>query len=168
MKIFESDNKKSVTVLRYAFADTPFAESLTACSDLGLCFAGFVAGGDRTSALADLSRRFPRAVLYESADAAVDIFGDVEALHLVGTEFQRLVWRTLLTVPSGETLSYSQLAARAGVPRAVRAAASAVAANPLSIIVPCHRIIRNDGSTGQYFWGAELKKRLLEAESRNK
>ena len=165
MKIFESESRSVVTHLRFAFSGSPFGEVLTACDDKGLCFAGFVTAG-RAEALADLSRRFPRARLEERAEAAVDVFGDVEALHLAGTGFQRRVWRALLTVGRGETLSYSQLAARAGVPRAVRAAASAVAANPLSIIVPCHRIVRNDGSTGEYFWGSELKRRLLEAERR--
>lgn len=164
MKIFESNDKTAIFELYYAFARSPFAETLTACTPDGICFAGFVTDGGRAAALADLSRRFPAARLLESGDAAVDIFSQVESIHLVGTDFQRRVWHALLTVESGETLSYSQLAERAGVPRAVRAAASAVAANPLSIIVPCHRIIRNDGSIGKYFWGSKLKKRLLEAE----
>ena len=116
--------------------------------------------------MADLSRRFPAARLVTDDECAVDIFGEVQSLHLVGTEFRRRVWRVLTDVKRGERISYSQLAERAGVPRAVRAVASAVASNPVSIVVPCHRIIRNDGSTGRYFWGSELKRRLLEAEER--
>lgn len=164
MKIFESSDKRAVDCLHYSFSATPFAEALTACDRQGLCFAGFVVGGERAAALADLARRFPSARLVNTPSAAVDIFGEVAALHLVGTPFQRKIWRALLAVGRGERISYSQLAERAGVPRAVRAAASAVAANPVSIVVPCHRIVRNDGSVGQYFWGAELKRILLEAE----
>lgn len=163
MKIFESSDKGSICELRYSFGESAFGPTLTACDDAGLCFAGFVTG-DRAAALADLSRRFPCARLTEHESAAVDIFGEVETLHLVGTPFQRRIWHSLLSVGRGERISYSQLAERAGVPRAVRAAASAVAANPLSIIIPCHRIVRNDGSTGEYFWGSELKRLLLEAE----
>lgn len=165
MTIVESDDIRSVTELRYAFTATPFGEMLTACDGHGLCFAGFVAEGGRGAALADAARRFPCARFTECVSAAVDPFGDVGALHLAGTEFRRRVWRALLTVGRGERISYSALAARAGVPRAVRAAASAVAANPLSIVVPCHRIVRNDGSTGRYYWGSDLKRRLLEWES---
>lgn len=165
MKISESSDKRKIKELRYAFVDTPFGCTLTACTELGICFAGFCCG-DRQAALDDLSRRFPCAALHESGSAALDIFAPTDAVHLIGTDFQRRVWRALLTVGAGETLSYSRLAERAGAPRAVRATASAVASNPLSIIVPCHRIIRNDGSTGEYYWGSELKKRLLEAEQR--
>lgn len=164
MEIFESSDKRAVLRLRYAFNASAFGETLTACDDRGLCFAGFVTH-DRQSALDDLRRRFPAAQLEESSEAAVDIFGRVERLHLVGSDFQRRVWLALLNVDRGECKSYSRLAAEAGVPRAVRAAASAVAANPVSIVVPCHRIVRNDGSAGEYYWGSELKKRLLASES---
>lgn len=166
MKIFETDSVDAVAELRCAFVATPFGRTLTACDHLGLCYAGFVVDGDCEAALADLSRRFPAARLVTDDECAVDIFGEVQSLHLVGTEFRRRVWRVLTDVKRGERISYSQLAERAGVPRAVRAVASAVASNPVSIVVPCHRIIRNDGSTGRYFWGSELKRRLLEAEER--
>lgn len=164
MKIFESDSRFDIVSLQYAFAPTPFGEVLTASDEWGLCYAGFVIDGDRRAALADLERRFPNARLERNDAVQVDIFGNVGALHLAGTPFQRRVWRTLLTVGRGGCISYSALAAQAGVPRAVRATASAVAANPLSIVVPCHRVVRNDGATGNYFWGAELKRRLLESE----
>lgn len=163
MEIFESDSRLGIDELRYAFSQSDFGEVLTACDGAGLCFAGFVVAG-RSEAIADLSRRFPLARLEENEAARTDIFGEVESLHLAGTPFQRRVWRALLTVGRGERISYSELAARAGVPRAVRAAASAVAANPVSIVVPCHRIVRSDGATGRYYWGAELKRRLLESE----
>lgn len=163
MEIYESRDRRHIGQLQYAFSRSPFGEVLTACDDAGLCFAGFVTAA-RSDALADLVRRFPRAHLVGNPESAVDVFGAVGRLHLVGTDFQRMIWRTLLTVERGSRVSYSRLASMAGCPRAVRAAASAVAANPLSIVVPCHRVVRNDGSTGHYFWGSELKCRLLEAE----
>ena len=85
-------------------------------------------------------------------------------LDLIGTAFQKRVWRELLKVPWGQTLSYSELARRVGEPRAVRAVASACARNPLAMIVPCHRVLRKDGSLGGYFWGLAKKKRLLDRE----
>ena len=163
IEITESSSVESVAELEYAFGPSPFGEVLTAVDDCGLCFAGFVTA-DRRSALDDLHRRFPRAALKEVPSAFVDIFGEVEAVHIVGSEFRRKVWKTLLGVGRGCRISYSQLADMAGMPRSVRAVASAVADNPLSIVVPCHRVVRSDGATGEYYWGAELKRRLLEAE----
>lgn len=81
-----------------------------------------------------------------------------------GTDFQRMVWNALLKVPYGTTLTYGELAALAGKPRAVRAVASAVAANPLSVIIPCHRIVPAAGGVGQYAGGADAKRLLLDHE----
>ncbi len=84
---------------------------------------------------------------------------------LGGTEFQRSVWRALATLCQGERISYRELAHRVGRPRAIRAVASAVAANPLPVILPCHRVIRADGVIGDYQGGSECKHRLLRAET---
>ncbi len=81
-----------------------------------------------------------------------------------GTEFQQEVWRAISHVPLGQTRTYSQVAAAIGHPRAVRAVASACGANPVAILVPCHRIVRGDGGLGGYRWGLERKQRLLERE----
>lgn len=168
MKIIESDNAKAIAELRFGFVSTVMGDMLTASDACGLCFAGFVAGGDRASALHDMMNRFPGALFVQDPSAGVDVFGGVDALHLAGTAFRRRVWRALLDIPSGCTVSYSQLAHAAGMPRSVRAVASAVAANPLGVVVPCHRVVRSDGRPGEYHWGAELKCRLLEAESASK
>lgn len=87
-------------------------------------------------------------------------------LDLSGTPFQRRVWAALQSVPWGATLTYGQLAKQIGSPRAVRAVASAVARNPVAVIIPCHRIVPASGDTGNYRWGAAMKKRLLQHESR--
>lgn len=85
-------------------------------------------------------------------------------LDVAGTPFQQRVWRAVRAIPAGETTSYSALAAAVGAPRAVRAVASAVARNRVALLVPCHRVVRADGATGEYRWGAERKRALLARE----
>lgn len=87
-------------------------------------------------------------------------------LVLSGTDFQRQVWRALLQIPVGETISYAQLASRVGKPGAARAVGRAVGANQIGFLVPCHRVVRQDGLIGQFRWGSDVKQRLLEWESR--
>jgi len=87
------------------------------------------------------------------------------SLLLEGTDFQKTVWTALRQIPYGETISYKQLAQRIGKPRAVRAVGAANGANPIPIIIPCHRVIGNDGSLTGFGGGLPLKKRLLELES---
>jgi AraC family transcriptional regulator of adaptative response/methylated-DNA-[protein]-cysteine methyltransferase len=88
-------------------------------------------------------------------------------VDLIGTAFQKRVWDALMRIPVGETRSYAELAATLGAPRAARAVASACAGNRVAIVVPCHRVIRGDGSPGGYRWGLDLKRRLLAREARN-
>lgn len=85
-------------------------------------------------------------------------------VYLAGTEFQYQVWQALTRIPRGEALSYAAFAQGMGRPRAIRAVASAVAANPLPVILPCHRVIRSDGRPGEYIGGTTRKRQLLEAE----
>jgi len=86
-------------------------------------------------------------------------------LQLLGTDFQREVWQALMTIPSGETRSYRQLAVQLGRPKAQRALANACGANPLSVIIPCHRVVRSDGELGGYHWGVDYKRELLRREA---
>ena len=106
--------------------------------------------GDVMHALSGITRGVP----------APDMPTDVH-----GTDFQISVWKTLRTIPVGETWTYSQVATAVGRPRAVRAAASACGANPTALIVPCHRVIRSDGTLGGYYWGLAVKESLLAAET---
>ena len=87
-------------------------------------------------------------------------------LDVAGTAFQLRVWEALRTIPLGETRTYSQVAEEIGAPRAVRAVASACAANEAALAIPCHRVLRKDGSMGGYRWGVEVKEQILEAERR--
>ena len=87
---------------------------------------------------------------------------------MLGTEFQKRVWKALLTIPYGETMSYGELAKKIGEPKAVRAVGAANGQNPIPIIVPCHRVIGSDGSLTGFGGGLENKKKLLELESRQR
>jgi O-6-methylguanine DNA methyltransferase len=85
-------------------------------------------------------------------------------LDMVGTDFQKKVWNCLCKIPSGKTLTYSELAIAVGKPKALRAVANACAANKIAILIPCHRIVPKSGGVGGYRWGAEVKRSLLELE----
>lgn len=85
-------------------------------------------------------------------------------LSLSGTDFQRAVWDQIALIPSGETITYRELAARAGRPEAIRAAASACGANPVPLVIPCHRVIASDGGLGGFIWGVDFKRGLLARE----
>ncbi len=162
--------------IRTAFADCPFGRLLVGATDKGVCFIGFAEPDE--SLMGDLRRRFPKACV-TADDAALS--GTVQAvlaflrepkqaldlpLDLRGTAFQQRVWRTLCGIPAGETRTYAQLAALAGNPRAVRAVARSCAANPVSLAVPCHRVIGGDGGLTGYRWGVPRKQALLEQERR--
>ena len=103
-------------------------------------------------------------MLRQTTDA-VNLFacGDV-TLNLVGTPFEILVWTALLEVPVGARISYARLARELGCPKSVKAVAAAVERNPIGYIIPCHRVVRNDGSDGEYRFGGELRKAVLEYE----
>ena len=163
------------TQIRFAIAASVLGALLVAQSARGICA---IALGDDPDRLArDLQDRFPQAVLVgDDADFAhtvAQVVGFVETpalgldlpLDIRGTAFQQRVWQALREVPAGETVSYTALAQRLGVPRAVRAVASACAANTLAVAVPCHRVVRQDGSLSGYRWGVERKRALIEREA---
>ncbi len=161
-------------LIRTAFADCPFGRLLVGATDKGVCFIGFA---DPDEALMrDLRRRFPRAqIAMDDAGLAATVCAVVNFLRepkqalelpldLRGTAFQQRVWRTLCSIPPGETRTYTQLAEMAGNPGAARAAAQSCARNPVSLAVPCHRVVGSDGALTGYRWGVRRKQALLERE----
>ena len=164
-----NDGGKGVT-LRWAVVETSLGEMLVAATAKGVCRLSFGEGVD------ELERRFPKAELEQGDEdfAALlqDVVGAVEApgdfahipLDVKGTAFQEACWKALREIPPGETRSYSDIAAAAGNPKAVRAAGSANAGNHVAVLIPCHRVIRSDGSLGGYAYGLDVKKKLLERE----
>ncbi len=153
--------------LAHGFADSPFGRVHAATSDRGLVWLAFVDGSE-ARAIAELKGRFPRARLARSdsdaARIARQIFDDRAGrivLAPVGTNFQVKVWQALLELGARGPLDYGALAQAIGSPRASRAVGQAVGANPVAWLIPCHRVLRRDGSLGGYHWGVERKRAML-------
>lgn len=160
------------TVIHWDVAQTSLGPMLVAASDKGVVRLSF---GEDPAVLAD---RFPNAELVQGGATfaqllaeiakAAEAPGETDFDHIPvdvsGTPFQQSVWQALRRIPKGETRTYAQLAAEVGRPGAVRAAGSANGANHVSLLIPCHRVIRTDGSLGGYAWGLEIKAKLLQRE----
>ncbi|WDZ98451.1 bifunctional DNA-binding transcriptional regulator/O6-methylguanine-DNA methyltransferase Ada [Herbaspirillum sp. WKF16] len=161
--------------IRFAVAHCWLGELLVAATDKGIC--AVTLGDDAERLVRELQDRFPKAELVGGDPAfertLAQVLGAVEdprrgvelPLDVRGTAFQQRVWQALREVPPGVTLSYSELAGRVGSPAAVRAVASACGSNEIALLIPCHRIVRLDGSPSGYRWGVERKKALLEKEA---
>ena len=163
------------TAIRFAIGECSLGAILVAASERGVC--AILIGDDPEALVRDLQDRFARAELI-GGDAAFEqqvakVVGLVEAprlgldlpLDVRGTAFQQRVWQALRDIPPGATASYSEIARRIGAPKAVRAVAGACAANTLAVAIPCHRVVRTDGSLSGYRWGVERKRALLEREA---
>jgi AraC family transcriptional regulator, regulatory protein of adaptative response / methylated-DNA-[protein]-cysteine methyltransferase len=164
----------SVTV-RYGFADTRLGRMLLAATERGVAAVHFGEGDDELLAL--LEHDLPRATLVADQAAVRPHVEAVEGylggagrsldlpLDVVATAFQERVWRALGDIPAGQTRTYGEVAAAIGQPRAARAVARACAANPVALVIPCHRVVRTGGAMAGYRWGAVRKRRLLAAEA---
>ena len=161
--------------IRFAIAQCSLGAILVASTEQGIC--AILIDDDPDFLLRDLQDRFPAAELL-GADAEYEqvvarVVGLVEQpslgldlpLDVRGTAFQQRVWQVLREIPAGQTVSYAELAQRVGLPRGARAVASACASNALAVAIPCHRVVRNDGSISGYRWGVERKAQLLEREA---
>jgi AraC family transcriptional regulator, regulatory protein of adaptative response / methylated-DNA-[protein]-cysteine methyltransferase len=161
--------------IRFAVGQSSLGAILVASSKKGV--ASILLGDDPEALVRNLQDRFPKAHLiggdkeYETLVARV--VGFVEApeigldlpLDVRGTALQQRVWRALTEIPVGETVSYAEIACRMGVPKSTRAVAGACAANNLAVAIPCHRVVRKDGSVSGYAWGIERKRALLDKEA---
>jgi AraC family transcriptional regulator of adaptative response/methylated-DNA-[protein]-cysteine methyltransferase len=160
--------------IRFAVGQCSLGAVLVAQSERGLC--AILLGDEPDALVRDLQDRFPNAELV-GGDAGFErvvatVVGFVEApqlglnlpLDIRGTAFQQRVWQALRALPPGRTSSYAELARRIGAPSSTRAVAAACAANALAVAIPCHRVVRTDGSLSGYRWGVERKRRLLDRE----
>lgn len=156
--------------IAYQFAESVFGEILVGSTDKGVCFVGFT-NNDREETLRDLKRRFLTSLVEEKEiewqNEVIRQMNHPEEqlpvhLHLKGTDFQLSIWKKLLQVPLGGLTTYAQLG---GNSKIARAAGTAVGRNPVCYILPCHRVVHGDGSFDGYFWGTDLKKRLLTWEA---
>ena len=160
--------------IRFAVGECSLGSILVAQSTRGVC--AILLGDDAEALVRDLQDRFPHAVLvggdkaFEALVARVVGFVERPArgldlpLDVRGTAFQQRVWRALARIPAGRTATYAEIARRIGAPTSARAVAGACGANPLAVAIPCHRVVRNDGSLSGYRWGVERKKMLLGRE----
>lgn len=175
MKPSRYRNGGEQVVIRFAVGECSLGSILVAQSEVGVC--AILMGDDPDALVRDLQDRFPRARLlggdgnFEQLVAQVVGFVDGPAigldlpLDIRGTAFQQRVWQALRSIPPGRTATYAEIAAQVGAPGAARAVALACAANPLAVAIPCHRVVRNDGSLSGYRWGVERKRALLDAEA---
>ncbi len=172
----EAGRRAAGVELRYACAATPLGRALAATTPRGLAYLGFVdpaPGQGEAAALRDLAERWPGARLVPDAAVGEVIAGAFghwrpdRPLHLLlrGTNFQIKVWEALLRIPAAALVSYTRLAVAVGRPDAVRAVAGAVGRNPVSVLIPCHRVIRESGDLGGYHWGLARKSALIALES---
>lgn len=156
--------------LTWGVAPTPFGEGLFVATARGLCGLAFV-DGDEPAAFEDMHRRWPAAEWIRddavAARFAGQVFGSGPApsLVLIGPPFHIQVWKALLQIPEGRTLSYGEVARLAGAPGAARATGAAIGANPISFLIPCHRAIAKDGRLTGYHWGLARKAAMLGLEA---
>ena len=162
-------------VIRFAVGECSLGAILVAATEIGVC--AILLGDDADVLVRDLQDRFPRAN-FIGADGKFEqlvaqVVGFVEApalgldlpLDVRGTVFQQRVWQALREIPTGATASYTEIAARIGSPKAVRAVAQACAANTIAVAIPCHRVVRRNGALSGYRWGVERKRALLAREA---
>lgn len=151
----------------YAVCETPFGGLFLATTPRGICKASFIGPEDAPALLAALKQEWPAAKVKENKVAinalGKQIFAEpgthkhAFTVHVQGTNFQLAVWRALLSIPAGKAISYSQIATAVGKPKAARAAGTAIGANPVAVLIPCHRVIQQSGALGGYRWCTERK-----------
>jgi len=166
---------KGVTI-NYGFHETRFGTCLLGITARGITHLSFAVDGDVDALVRDMARRSPCATLQidqaKTRKPLQKIFSSKRHRHLApthlflrGTPFQLKVWDALLRIPSGHTATYQHIANMIGRPIAARAVGNAVGANPVSFVIPCHRVIRSTGEIGHYRWGTARKKAILEWEA---
>jgi AraC family transcriptional regulator of adaptative response/methylated-DNA-[protein]-cysteine methyltransferase len=160
------------TTLRYGFHPSPFGTAVIIASERGLAGLAFADHGDEQPALLDMQRRWPLATYIEdtpgTAPLARRIFESSQwradqplRVVLIGTDFEVRVWETLLKIPMGNATSYSDVACKIDAPKASRAVGAAVGKNPISFVVPCHRVLGKSGAITGYHWGMTRKRAML-------
>ncbi|MEL6519520.1 MAG: bifunctional helix-turn-helix domain-containing protein/methylated-DNA--[protein]-cysteine S-methyltransferase [Pseudomonadota bacterium] len=157
--------------IRFGWFDSPFGEALAMGTDHGICGLAFASECGQAAALVDMQTRWPKADYVEDkvflqpwVDAIFAMQGDAR-LHMIGAPFQIKVWEALLSVPTGQVTTYSDIATAIGHPKAVRAVGTAVGRNPVSYLIPCHRAMRKSGGLGGYHWGLPVKRAMLAYEA---
>ena len=161
--------------INYGQADSPFGPVCLATSQHGICSLAFIDNRDDATESA-LKKQWPQSRLVRNDHGVASIVKKIfsyETKHTfllapMGTNFQIQVWNALLNIPPGQLCTYKRIAEYIGQPRASRAAARAIAANPIACLIPCHRVLRSDGNTGGYHWGPVRKQAIIAYEAAQK
>jgi AraC family transcriptional regulator of adaptative response/methylated-DNA-[protein]-cysteine methyltransferase len=179
----ESERGGQGLAILYGFGSTPIGELLVGWTSRGVCHVAFVAScvaNYDEQMVSELKAYWPQAIFTQDDQAAMQLLSLIFPLNhlresqaklgkvnllLKGTPFQIKVWQALMHIDFGRVISYKQLAIQAGYPKAARAVGSALAVNRVGFLIPCHRVIRQNGETGQYRWGDARKKALLAWEA---
>ena len=158
--------------LEYAVHDTPFGKAFIAITPRGICGLSFLEHAESDGHLRELQKAWPHATVHENRQRTLAVikamFGEEKkldsplSLHVSGTNFQISVWKALLQIPPAKVASYSQIATAIGHPGSARAVGQAAGANPVAILIPCHRVIQQSGKLGGYHWG-ETRKQAIHA-----
>jgi AraC family transcriptional regulator, regulatory protein of adaptative response / methylated-DNA-[protein]-cysteine methyltransferase len=165
-------NKGEGLNVSYGYHPSPFGLALVMVTPHGLCGLAFCDAGGEVAGLTDMTRRWPLAQYTEdsaiTAPFAAKLFTDQNfgsnqplRITFIGTDFEIRVWETLLKIPVGQATTYGDIAARVGSPKAARAVGAAVGKNPMSFVVPCHRVLGKSGALTGYHWGLTRKKAIL-------
>jgi AraC family transcriptional regulator, regulatory protein of adaptative response / methylated-DNA-[protein]-cysteine methyltransferase len=165
-------NKGEGLSVSYGYHPSPFGVALVMVTPYGLCGLAFCDAGGEVASLADMTRRWPNAQYTEesaiTAPYAAQLFADQNfrsnqplRITFIGTDFEIRVWETLLKIPVGQATTYGDIAASVGSPKAARAVGAAVGKNPMSFVVPCHRVLGKSGALTGYHWGLTRKKAIL-------
>ena len=164
---------KKKSIISYSFFSSPFGKIIVASMVEGVCYAGLSLS--REAALNELRSRFPKGVFRNQKNKQHEhvkrLFaghwekGEKLILYLKGTEFQQKVWEALLKIPTGKLSTYSKVAKATGFPQAQRAVGTAIGRNPILYIIPCHRVIAQNGKMGGFYWGIEKKMEILNFEN---
>ncbi len=157
----------------FGFHACPFGVALVMMTNKGVCGLGFGDEGEEEAMLADMKARWPQASYRENPARAAKIIGqifDIErqgdiSLHLMGTPWQMKVWEALLSIPSGKLATYRTIAEKVDSPKASRAVGAAVGHNPISWLIPCHRVLGSNGALTGYHWGVMRKRAMLAVEA---
>lgn len=153
-----------------AVGNSPFGYFFLAATEIGVCQLDFIDDRDITNSISKLGQTWPEAKIINQPSqhlSCIENFfqgnGPITqqlSLHLIGSEFQLKVWRAMLGIPSGSICTYAEVAKAVGQSKAVRAVGTAIGANPVAFFVPCHRVVRKDGTLGGYRWGVTRKQAL--------
>ena len=164
--------------IEYGFHACAFGTVLVLTTDKGVCGLGFGDEGEEDDLLADMKARWPKAEYRanegRTAKIAARIFDpqqqgkSIVSLHLMGTPWQIKVWEALLAIPSGKLVTYRTIAEKICTPRASRAVGAAVGRNPISLLIPCHRVLGSNGALTGYHWGIARKRAILAVEAARK